>query len=262
MGRALIGPLMQEVPDSPDLVEFLGQAGFDFIIVDLEHAGSNVASARQMARAATVSGMHTLARVPDADPGRILALLDSGIEGIVLAHCNSLDDAENLVRATKFPPRGIRGAANGSRAAMFGYGPSPGEKLDRADHDTMCFGLIEEPGAVGEVEGMLAVEGFDGCFIGAGDMSLTLLRESYGQSPTHPEVKALLDRVRAATLGAGKLVMETAGSGTGARELINQGVQLVVVQLGQVLRSAFDAYLVGARNEGATEAVKLERGST
>ncbi len=247
LGRPLIGPLLQEVPDSGDLVEFLGRAGFDFVIVDLEHAGSTVASARQMARAAATSGMHTLARVPSADSGTILALLDSGIEGIILAHCNSADDAERMVRSTKFPPRGMRGAANGSRAAMYGYGLSAREKLDMADHNTMCFGLIEEPVAVDEVEAMLAVEGFDGCFIGAGDMSLAMGRDYYGQVPAHPDVQALLDRTRTETLRAGKLVLETAGSGVDARELISRGVQLVVVQLGQVLRNAFDEYLAQAR---------------
>lgn len=247
LGRPLIGPLLQEVPDSPDLVEFVGRAGFDFVIVDHEHAGSSIASARHMARAAAAAGIHTLARIPAVDPGTILALLDSGVEGIVLAHCNSADDAERLVRSSKFPPRGIRGAANGSRAAMYGYGSSAQEKLDAADRNSMCFGLIEEPGAVDEVEAMLAVDGFDGCFIGAGDMSLSMSRDFYGQVPAHPEVQALLDRTREETLGAGKVVLETAGTGAGANELISRGVQLVVVQLGQVLRNAFDAYLAQAR---------------
>jgi 4-hydroxy-2-oxoheptanedioate aldolase len=247
LGRPLIGPLLQEVPDSPDLVEFAGRAGFDFVIVDGEHAGSSVASARHMARAAAAVGIHTLARVPSVDPGTILALLDSGVEGVILAHCNSADDAERLVRSAKFPPRGIRGAANGSRAAMYGYGLSAREKLDNADRNTMCFGLIEEPAAVDEVESMLAVEGFDGCFIGAGDMSLSMGRDYYGRVPAHPEVQALLDRTRDETLRAGKYVLETAGTGSGAQELISRGVQLVVVQLGQVLRSAFDAYLTQAR---------------
>jgi 4-hydroxy-2-oxoheptanedioate aldolase len=246
-GQALIGPLLQEIPDSLELIEFFGSAGFDYVMVDGEHAGVGVAQARDAARAAEAAGICALARVPDADPGRILAFLDAGIQGIILAHCNTAEDAEALVRAVKYPPRGIRGAASGSRAARYGYGPSAQETAEIADRETMCLGLIEEPRAVPEVAAMLRVDGFDGCFLGAGDMALTLGRQFYGLPTTHPEVQRLIDRVRDETLAAGKLVMAPSGTGAGARTLIESGVQLVVVQFGQFLRAACDAYLSAAR---------------
>lgn len=247
-GRAVIGPILQEIPDSLELVEFLGAAGFDFVIVDGEHAGVGVERCRDVARAAEAGGSCALARVPDADPTRILAFLDSGIQGIVLAHCNSGDDAEALVRAVKYPPRGIRGAASGSRAARYGYsGLSSRELVELADRETMCLGLIEEQRAVDNVSAMLAVDGFDGCFLGAGDMSLSMGREYYGQLPPHPAVQSLIDRVRDETLAAGKLVAAPAGTGTVARALIEQGIQMVVVQFGQFFRRACTAYLEEAR---------------
>ncbi len=126
-GHPVIGPILQEIPDSPDLVEFFGAAGFDFVVIDAEHGGVDIATARDLARAADAVGMTPLARVPTVNDGQILALLDSGIQGIVLAHCNTAQDAEALVRATKYPPRGVRGAATGSRAALYGYGPSAHE---------------------------------------------------------------------------------------------------------------------------------------
>jgi 2-keto-3-deoxy-L-rhamnonate aldolase RhmA len=248
-GQPVIGPLLQEIPDSLELVEFLGAAGFDFVILDGEHAGVHVAHARDVARASEAAGICALARVPDADPGRILAFLDSGIQGIILAHCNTADDAEALVRAVKYPPRGIRGAASGSRAARFGYGaPSAREHVEISDRETLCLGLIEEPRAVSEVGSMLRVSGFDGCFLGAGDMSLTLGREYYGLPSTHPEVQKLIDQARDETLAAGKLVMVPSGSGAGAKALIDSGVQMVVVQFGQFLRAACDSYLKAARS--------------
>lgn len=246
-GQAVIGPLLQEIPDSLELVEFLGAAGFDYVIVDGEHAGVAVERARDVARAAEASGICALARVPDADPARILAFLDSGIQGIVLAHCNTGDDAEAVVRAVKYPPRGIRGAASGSRAARYGYGGTPREHVELANRETMCFGLIEERGAVDQVSAMLQVDGFDGCFLGAGDLSLSMGMQYYGGQPPHPEVQRLIDRVRDETLTAGKLVMAPSGTGDGARTLIDQGVQLVVVQFGQFLRRASTAYLEEAR---------------
>ncbi len=246
-GKPVIGPILQEIPDSPELVEFLGAAGFDYVMVDGEHAGVDVKGAREMARAAESVGICALARVPDADPARILAFLDSGIQGIILAHCNTAEDAEALVRAVKYPPRGIRGASSGSRAARYGYYSTAGEKADIFDRETMCLGLIEEQRAVDQVSAMLAVDGFDGCFLGAGDMSLSMGREYYGQLPPHPEVESLIDRVRDETLAAGKLVAAPAGTGTAARALIEQGIQMIVVQFGQFFRRACTAYLDEAR---------------
>jgi 2-keto-3-deoxy-L-rhamnonate aldolase RhmA len=246
-GRAVIGPLLQEIPDSLELIEFVGAAGFDYVVVDGEHAGVDVARARDAARAAEAAGICALARVPDPDPGRILAFLDSGIQGIILAHCNTADDAEALVRAVKYPPRGVRGASSGSRAARYGYGPSAREKAEIFDRETMCLGLIEEPRAVPAVGAMLKVDGFDGCFLGAGDMALSLGREYYGQVPSHPEVQRLIDRVRDETLAAGKLVMAPSGSGAGAKALIDSGIQMIVVQFGQLFRAALNDYLAAAR---------------
>src|SRR5438105_1706356 len=110
-GRPVIGPILQEIPVSPELVEFMIAAGFDYVIVDGEHGGASVESVRELVRAAESMGGCALARVPDANPPRILAYLDQGVQGIVLSHCRSKSEAEALVRAVKYPPRGIRGAA-------------------------------------------------------------------------------------------------------------------------------------------------------
>lgn len=249
-GQAVIGPLLQEIPTSPDLVDFFGHAGFDYVAIDGEHGGVGVEACRELVRAAEAAGIVALARVPSAEPGRILAFLDQGVQGVILAHCRTRDDAEALVRAVKYPPRGIRGAASGSRAAGFGYAGTPREHVELANRETMCLGLIEDPDALEHVPAMLAVDGFDGCFLGAGDLSLSLGLDYYGQTPPHPEVGRLIDRVREQTLAAGKLVMAPAGSGQAARALIKQGVQMVVVQFGQFFRAACNDYLRAARGMG------------
>src|SRR3984893_7992595 len=147
-GQAVIGPLLQEIPNSPELVEFLIAAGFDYVIVDGEHGGVSTEVCRELVRAAESMGGCALARVPNADPARILAFLDQGVQGIVLSHCRGVAEAEALVRAVKYPPRGIRGAAGGSRAARYGYGGSSRDHVSTSNVETMCFGLIEDPEAV------------------------------------------------------------------------------------------------------------------
>ncbi|MCC7367689.1 MAG: hypothetical protein IT306_04670 [Chloroflexi bacterium] len=245
-GKPVIGPLFQEIPDSLELVENFGHAGFDYVMIDGEHAGVHVSHARDIARAAEAAGICALARVPDTDPGRILALLDSGVKGIILAHCATVEAAEELVKACKYPPRGIRGASGGSRAAHYGYGPSIGEKMDIFDRETMCLGLIEDASALPHIEDMLKIDGFDGCFLGAGDMALSMKREYLGMRPSHPEVQAAMDTVRDQTLAANKLVMCPAGSGADAKKLIDSGIQMIVVQFGQMFKTALTSYLDGA----------------
>jgi 4-hydroxy-2-oxoheptanedioate aldolase len=246
-GRPVIGPLLQEIPTSPELVEFLIAAGFDYVIIDGEHGGVSVETCRDLVRAAESMGGCALARVPSSDPARILAFLDQGVQGIVLSHCRSTNDAEALVRAVKYPPRGIRGAASGSRAARYGYGKTGRDHVDAANAETLCFGLIEDPEAVPQIKDILAINGFDVCFLGAGDMALQMGREYYGLPSMHPEVQRLMDRVREETLAAGKYVMAPAGSGEAAQSVIAQGAQLIVVQFGQFFRSACNGYLRAAR---------------
>jgi 4-hydroxy-2-oxoheptanedioate aldolase len=248
-GRPVIGPILQEIPSSPELVEFIIAAGFDYVIIDGEHGGASTEVVRELVRAAESMGGWALVRVPDASPARILTFLDQGVRGIVLAHCRSAADAEALVRAVKYPPRGIRGAAGGSRAARYGYARSAREHVEVANAETLCFGLIEDPEAVPVIKDILAVDGFDGCFLGAGDMALALGREFFGGASTHPDVQRMIDQVRQETLAAGKLVMAPAGSGEAARALIEQGVQLVVMQFGQFFRNACNAYLAAARKQ-------------
>ena len=248
-GKPVIGPILQEIPDSPDLVEFLGSAGFDYVMVDGEHAGVGVKGAREMARAAESVGICALARVPDADPARILAFLDSGIQGIILAHCNTADDAEALVGPCKYPPRGIRGASSGSRAARYGYFASSSEKADIFDRETMCLG--PDRGAARHpqrrrdarrrrLRRLLPGRGRHGA-----DLEPGLLRPG-ADPPRGPEADRPGARRDAGSRQAGH---GTCGSGAAAKALIDSGIQMVVVQFGQFFRAACDGYLKAARGE-------------
>jgi 4-hydroxy-2-oxoheptanedioate aldolase len=97
------------------------QAGFDYVITDGEHGGVSTEVHSGLVRAAEAMGGCALARVPNADPARIAAFLDQGVQGMVLvAHSRRGAAAEALVRAVKYLPRGMRGAASGTRAARYG----------------------------------------------------------------------------------------------------------------------------------------------
>jgi 4-hydroxy-2-oxoheptanedioate aldolase len=245
-GRTCLGPLFQEFW-SPELFEFCGLAGFDFVVADGEHAGVDPQTVRNLARAAQSVGATALARVPAPVPWLVLQYLDAGVEGLILAHCNAAADAEAFVSACKFPPRGIRGAASSSRAAGYGFTQRSREHVEQADREVLCLGLIEEPRAVESLPEILRVDGLDGCFVGAGDMALTMGRQYFGGPATHPEVQRLVDRAIDLTLAAGKLVMLPAATGAEARAASARGVRLVTMNFGALARRAIEEYLAAAR---------------
>jgi len=245
-GRTCIGPLFQEFW-SPELFEFCALAGFDFVIADGEHAGVDPQAVRNLARAAQGAGATALARVPNGEPSLVLRYLDAGVEGLILPHCNSAADAEGLVRASRYPPRGIRGAASSSRAAGYGFTQTSGEHLTQSDREVLCLGLIEEPRAVEALPEILRVDGLDGCFVGAGDMALTLGRQYYGGPTMHPDVRRLVDRAIDLTLAAGKVVMYPAATGTEAQAMSQRGVRLITMNFGALARRAISEFLGAAR---------------
>lgn len=249
-GRTCVGPLFQEFW-SPELFEFCALAGFDFVIADGEHAGVDPQTVRNLARAAQGAGATALLRVPNGEPSLVLRYLDAGVEGLILPHCNSAADAEGLVRASRYPPRGIRGAASSSRAAGYGFTQTPLEHLEQSDREVLCLGLIEEPRAVEALPEILRVDGLDGCFVGAGDMALTLGRRYFGGAAMHPEVQRLVDRAIDLTLDAGKTVMCPAATGAEARAMSQRGVRLITMNFGGLARRAIAEYL-GALQEGGS----------
>ena len=246
-GQSCVGPLFQEFW-SPELFEFVGLAGFDFVVADGEHAGVDPQTVRNLARAAQGVGVTALARVPNGEPSLVLRYLDAGVEGLILPHCNTAEDAEGFVRSCRFPPRGIRGAASSSRAAGYGFTQSPTQHLEQSDHAVLCLALIEEPRAVDNLPAILGVDGLDGCFVGAGDMALLLGREYFGGPTTHPAVQHLVDRAIDLTRRAGKVVMLPAATGAQARAAAERGVHLVTFNMGaNLLRRACEEYLAAFR---------------
>ncbi|MBW7460696.1 siderophore biosynthesis protein SbnG, partial [Paenibacillus sepulcri] len=99
--------LFASIP-APVAVEMIGYAGFDFVIIDMEHVMVNPETLENMIRAAESAGITALVRVPEVHPKLILQVLDSGAQGIVVPHMESAEQAERLVRAAKYCPEGSR----------------------------------------------------------------------------------------------------------------------------------------------------------
>lgn len=230
---------------SPELVEFLGHLKFDCIFIDAEHGPVGLKEAQEMVRAADVVDIPTLIRVPQNDPAAILGYLETGTGSILVPHVNHAAAAQAAVRATKYPPLGIRGAHSGTRAANYGTTQTSAEYFACADQETLVSVMIEEVAAIKNIDEILQVEGQDLFMLGPGDLSMSM---GFPGQPYHPEVQENVDLALKKILAVGKSAGTVAGNGEQAHQLIERGFQFVLVSATGLLASAARQFLTEARN--------------
>ncbi|MFG2005092.1 HpcH/HpaI aldolase/citrate lyase family protein [Spirillospora sp. NPDC048911] len=179
-------------------IEAMAHAGFDFVVIDLEHTLLSAETAARHIALASALGMRPLVRVPDHTPSTVQRLLDAGAGGILFPHVDDARTAGEVAAATRFPPHGRRGSGGTSRAGEWGTLPRS-EYLRRGNEDVLCLPQLESRAAIEAVDDILAVDGVDGVFVGAADLALDL-----GLPGGDPEIKKLVERVSEAARRAGK----------------------------------------------------------
>lgn len=171
---------------SPGVLEILGRAGFDFVIIDTEHSpiGSlDTVLLENLVRAAEVSGVVPLVRLPEHS--RIMAqkALDAGGMGVVVPGIRTAEDCLEVVRSTKYPPMGDRGCCYLTRVT--GYTALYTEEYwAEANRSTVVVPLIENREAVENLDAILDVEGIDFAFFGPRDYSMSLGHSTVQNSDT------------------------------------------------------------------------------
>lgn len=190
-GQNVLG-LLNSVP-SPWLVEMIGYAGYDFVILDMEHLAVNPETVESLVRAAECAGLIPLIRVPACVPDVITRALDTGALGVVVPRVNSPEQARQVVRASRYHPLGERGITGG-RTTGFGT-LDLGSYMERANREILVVLMIEDREGVERIDEILAVPGIDWVLEGALDMS-----QSYGVpgDAQHPDVQAALQRIATA----------------------------------------------------------------
>lgn len=156
-----------------ETIEILASAGYDFVIIDMEHAPLGVETVYRMIVTAERSGMAALVRVRGHEPATANMLLDAGASGILIPHCSPYAVAKELIAEMVFPPAGRRGAGGGGRATQWGLDPAD-EYRRGGDSGVVRVPMIEDPEAVDDIEQILAIPGVDAAFIGQGDLTQTL----------------------------------------------------------------------------------------
>ncbi len=206
-----------------ETVELLGHAGFDFIVVDMEHAPLTLESAYRAIVVAQAMGMGALVRVPDRSDSHLQRLLDSGADGILVPRVTNAATCRASVDAMRFSPAGVRGLGSTSRAGRWGLDTSA-NYLDHGTDGIVRGVQVEDQDGLRGIDEILAVEGLSALFIGTGDLSL-----SSGLPATHPDNDALiagtLESCRVRGIPCGTAV----GDATAARAAAERGFRFVMV---------------------------------
>jgi 4-hydroxy-2-oxoheptanedioate aldolase len=179
-GKPVFG-LLNSIP-SPLVVEMVGYAGYDFVILDMEHVCVNPETLENMVRAAECSGMTPLVRVPDAEPDLILRVLDCGAQGIVVSNLRTRAEAERAVAASRFHPLGKRSISGGRQT---GFGTIDlATYFERANREIMVVVMIEDREGVENLDEILSVDGIDMVIEGAMDLSHSFGLPGQAQHPS------------------------------------------------------------------------------
>lgn len=195
-----------------DMIEFLGQFGFDGVWIECEHGPVTWSQIGDLSRACDLCGMTAITRVPAQEPWIITRTLDRGVNGIVVPHVNTKEDAESVVQAAKFGPIGERGIYGGRRS--FGRD----DFFQKANDETLIVVLIEEIRAVENLSEILRVDNIDVFFVADGDLAQTM---GFTGQPGHPEVAAVADKAIRQIVDSGRV----AGVNT-AMHSVDQSLEL------------------------------------
>ena len=186
------------------IAEIMGTCGFDWLVIDGEHAPNDIRSIRDQLIALTASPSHPVVRVPVGETWMIKQVLDAGAQTVLVPIVESAGQARELVRACHYPPKGVRGVgATAARATMFG---SVSEYIQTADQEVCLLVQVENRAGIDALDEILQVEGIDGVFIGPADLSTDMGHQG---NSAHPEVRAAIadaiTRIKAAGIAPGIL---------------------------------------------------------
>ena len=222
--------------------EVMAHQGFDWVCIDMQHGVIDYQAAAGMLAAISTTPVVPLARVPWNDPAPVMKILDAGAYGIICPMINSREEAEALVRACKYPPRGHR-SFGPVRASLY----AGADYADHANDQLVVMPMIETAEALKNLDEILSTPGVDGVYVGPSDLSLAL-----GCKPrldqTDPPVVEAQQKIVAACKRHGVVAgIHNATSGY-ALKMIEAGYQFVTL--------ASDSRFMAARAAEEVSAVR------
>ena len=204
--------------------ELIASAGFDWLLIDGEHAPNTLQTMVGQLQAIAPFPSHPIVRPAWADHVALKQVLDLGVQTVLAPMVDNAEQAEQIVQATRYPPQGIRGVGSAlARASQFNRTP---EYLTTANEEICVLVQIESVKAVAELDNILAVDGVDGVFIGPADLSASL---GYIGQPNHPEVVKVIEESIAKIVAADKAPGILMADNAAAKRYIELGALFVAV---------------------------------
>ena len=203
--------------------EIFAEAGFDALIIDMEHGPWDMQNTLAAMQACKGTGCAPFVRVPWNDMVWCKRALDLGAAGVHVPYVSTREEAERAVRFCKYPTAGgVRGIAGSQRAVR--YGLRKAEYYAGADRDIIVMVAIESPEGVANIAEIAAVEGVDGIFIGPSDLSTTM---GHLADPSQPDVQEAIAKIEREAKAQGKFLGTIAPDWAGAKKLYDKGYSLV-----------------------------------
>lgn len=228
---------------SPQIVEMVGAAGFDWVLLDCEHGTLTLESVELMAMAAEACGITAIARPATRSPEHILQVLDRGVLGVQVPHVNTAEQAREVIAAVKYHPAGRRSLAAGTRAAVYDSHGSLADHAKAANEATLIAIQLEDREAIEHLDELLQVEDVDVFFIGPSDLSQSM---GHPGNPKAPVVAEAINRGFRKMLAAGR-TPGTPAVAENVREVLDKGVRYIYTHLPRLLSSSAKAYFKHAR---------------
>ena len=209
---------------SPYSAELCANAGFDWLLLDGEHSPLDLRTVLEQMQAIAAYDSQVVVRPPVGDPVLIKQLLDIGVMTLLIPMVETEEQARMLVGATRYPPHGFRGVGAGiARASRWGYVP---DYLQKADQQVCLLLQVETTTGIANLDAILDVDGVDGVFLGAADLSASM---GHLGDPTHPDVCLAMDQAIAKIRRAGKAAGVLTTNETQARQFLDKGCSFVAV---------------------------------
>lgn len=183
---------------APNTAEALGHAGFDFLVVDMEHVTIEFSDLAHILRAIACTPAVPVVRLAWSDQILVKRAMDAGAETLMLPFIQSVEEAKQAVSFMRYPPHGVRGVAAVHRGSRFGTLPG---YLANAHERAFVMLQLETPEAVAKLEDIAAVEGVDAVFVGPGDLSAAM---GHIGDIAHKDVQELIAHAAKAATRAGK----------------------------------------------------------
>jgi 2-keto-3-deoxy-L-rhamnonate aldolase RhmA len=228
---------------SPQMVEMAAHAGFDWVLIDMEHGTIGLETAELMCMAAEARGITPIVRPRNNASAEITSVMDRGAAGVQVPHINTADDARRALAAVKFGPGDNRGLAAGTRPDSYGLANAMPDFVRDANAQSLVCIQLEHAKAIENVDALLAVDDIDVYFIGPSDLSQSM---GHPGNPKAPPVKDAIDKTLARIVAAGKAPGMPA-TADNLQQVIASGVRYIYTHLPKLFGAGANAFLAKGR---------------